>query len=481
MSERFLGRFFRPEGRPVSEIETGLPLAKPVAQEQPAANGVFNGENSPDSNRDGALRDDNTIEIRVALHKYLLDRINLGILDTMERAELHDELKPMVRDFIKLKNFPLNSRELEELISDTTDEMLGLGPLEPLLKDDTIADILVNNYQQVYIERRGQLDLTDVRFKDEEHLTRIINKIVSAVGRRVDESSPLVDARLADGSRVNVAVRPVTVDGPMVSIRKFSRRPFTLESLVKSHSMAEQMRVLLNAAVRGRKSIVISGGTGSGKTTMLNALSSQISFRERLITIEDAAELQLQQPHICRLETKPPTLDGRNEIRQRELLKNALRMRPDRIIVGEVRGEEAFDMLQAMNTGHEGSMCTVHANTPRDAISRLEQMIGMAGMPMSQMSIRSQIASAVHMIVQVERMHDGTRKLTSISEITGMENDVIQMQEIMGFKKGGLDEAGKIRGHYYATGLRPRFLDEISEVGVTVPLSIFDPARPLTH
>ena len=291
----------------------------------------------------------------------------------------------------------------------------------------------------------------------------------------------MVDARLADGSRVNVAVRPVTVDGPMVSIRKFSRRPYTLESLVKSHSMAEQMRILLNAAVRGRKSIVISGGTGSGKTTMLNALSSQISFRERLITIEDAAELQLQQPHICRLETKPPTLDGRNEIRQRELLKNALRMRPDRIIVGEVRGEEAFDMLQAMNTGHEGSMCTVHANTPRDAISRLEQMIGMAGMPMSQMSIRSQIASAVHMIVQVERMHDGTRKLMSITEITGMENDVIQMQEIMGFKKGGLDDAGKIKGHFYATGLRPRFLDEISEVGVTVPLSIFDPARPLTH
>ncbi len=481
MSERFLGRFFRPEGNLDQTPLPGPISESPVAVEQPMANGVFQGANTPDGMRDSSFRDDGTIEIRVALHKYLLDRINLGILDTINRTELHDELKPMVRDFIKLKNFPLNSRELEDLISDTTDEMLGLGPLEPLLKDDTIADILVNSYQQVYIERRGQLELTDVRFKDEEHLTRIINKIVSAVGRRVDESSPLVDARLADGSRVNVAVRPVTVDGPMVSIRKFSRRPFTLESLVKSHSMAEQMRILLNAAVKGRKSMVISGGTGSGKTTMLNALSSQISHRERLITIEDAAELQLQQPHICRLETKPPTLDGRNEIRQRELLKNALRMRPDRIIVGEVRGEEAFDMLQAMNTGHEGSMCTVHANTPRDAISRLEQMIGMAGMPMSQMSIRSQIASAVHLIVQVERMHDGSRKLVSITEITGMENDVIQMQEIMGYKKAGLDENGKIKGHYFATGLRPRFLEEIMEVGISVPLSIFDPARPLTY
>ncbi len=481
MSDRFLGRFFRPEGK-LDHVPLPSTISdSPVAVEPAPSNGVFHGTNIPDGTRDSSFRDEGTIEIRVALHKYLLDRINLGILDTMDRNELHDELKPMVRDFIKLKNFPLNSRELEELISDTTDEMLGLGPLEPLLKDDTIADILVNNYQQVYIERRGQLELTDVRFKDEEHLTRIINKIVSAVGRRVDESSPLVDARLADGSRVNVAVRPVTVDGPMVSIRKFSRRPFTLESLVKSHSMAEQMRILLNAAVKGRKSIVISGGTGSGKTTMLNALSSQISHRERLITIEDAAELQLQQPHICRLETKPPTLDGRNEIRQRELLKNALRMRPDRIIVGEVRGEEAFDMLQAMNTGHEGSMCTVHANTPRDAISRLEQMIGMAGMPMSQMSIRSQIASAVHMIVQVERVHDGSRKLVSITEITGMENDVIQMQEIMGYKKAGLDEHGNIKGHFYATGLRPRFLEEIMEVGVTVPLSIFDPSKPLTH
>jgi pilus assembly protein CpaF len=480
MSERFIGRFFRGDKPSTAgPLHTNVPLDDldaMVAMAIPAGEAAAGDKYSDTS---GNERED--ITIRVELHKYLLDRINLGLLDTMERSELHDELKPLVREFIKLRNFPLNSRELEDLISDTTDEMLGLGPLEPLLKDDTIADILVNSFRQVYIERFGQLELTDIRFKDEEHLGRIINKIVSAVGRRVDESSPLVDARLADGSRVNVAIRPVAVDGPMVSIRKFSRRPFTLDRLVATNSMSDAMRILLTAAVKGRKSIIISGGTGSGKTTMLNALSSQISVKERLLTIEDAAELQLQQPHICRLETKPATLDGKNEIRQRELLKNALRMRPDRIIVGEVRGEEAFDMLQAMNTGHEGSMCTVHANTPRDAISRLEQMIGMAGLPMTQMSIRAQIASAVDLIVQVERIHDGTRKLVSVTEITGMENDVIQMHEIMGFRKMGLDEAGRVRGQYYASGLRPRFLEQIAEIGLEVPTTIFDPVRISAH
>ena len=302
---------------------------------------------------------------------------------------------------------------------------------------------------------------------------------MTAVGRRVDESSPLVDARLPDGSRVNVAIRPVAVDGPLVSIRKFSRKPYTLERLVEGHAMAKAMQVLLTAAVKGRVSMIISGGTGSGKTTMLNALSSQISHKERLITIEDAAELQLQQPHVGRLETRPPTLDGRNEVRQRELLKNALRMRPDRIIVGEVRGEEAFDMLQAMNTGHEGSMTTIHANTPRDAISRLEQMIGMAGMPMSQISIRAQIASAITLIVQVERLHDGTRRLVSISEITGMEGDVVQMQEIMKFQKIGVDDLNRVKGTFKATGIRPRFLEHIAELGFHIPGEIFDPARPL--
>ena len=413
MNDRILGRFFRPansgaaagggDDSLVAELDA-------AAQADAVGNGAaFAGTQKPEDPQQKTKRE--MVAQRVALHRYLLDRINLGVLDTLPREELVDEVRPLVREYVRDNNFPLSSKELDELILDTTDEMLGLGPLEPLLKDDTISDVLVNKYDQVFIERFGVLEEADIQFKDEDHLMRIITKIVSAVGRRVDESTPLVDARLSDGSRVNVAVRPVAVDGPMVSIRKFAKRPYTLERLVAGHSMADAMRVLLVAAVKGRKSIIISGGTGSGKTTVLNALSSHISNKERLITIEDAAELQLQQVHVCRLETKPPTLDGKNEVRQRELLKNALRMRPDRIIVGEVRGEEAFDMLQAMNTGHEGSMCTIHANTPRDAISRLEQMIGMAGMPMTQMSIRQQIASAVDLIVQLERMHDGSRRV----------------------------------------------------------------------
>ena len=482
MNETVLGRFFTPAKAPAVPEKT-VPKSDAVKAEAttepaPAPADKDGQEGSAGKKSDHEKQD--KVSLRVALHRHLLDEINLSVLDTMYTEELVEEIRPLVREFIKKNHFPLSAPELDALILDTTNEMLGLGPLEPLLKDDTISDILVNSHEQVFIERFGQLEITDIRFKDEDHLMRIINKIVSAVGRRVDESSPLVDARLPDGSRVNVAVRPVAVDGPMVSIRKFSRRPYTLERLVESGSMAEAMKVLLAAAVKGRKSIIISGGTGSGKTTMLNALSSQISNAERLLTIEDAAELQLQQIHVCRLETKPATLDGRNEVRQRELLKNALRMRPDRIIVGEVRSEEAFDMLQAMNTGHEGSMCTVHSNTPRDALSRLEQMIGMAGMPMSQKSIRQQIASAIDLIVQVERMHDGTRKLVSIAEVTGMKNDIIQMQEIMAYKKMGLDEAGNVKGMHYATGIRPRFLEDIAEVGLTVPEGLFDPSRELS-
>ncbi|WP_425536830.1 CpaF family protein [Ensifer adhaerens] len=416
---------------------------------------------------------------RVNLHRYLLDRINLGILDTMDDEEIATEIRPLVKDYIRRNSFPLNAKEINDLIRDITDEMLGLGPIEPLLADDSVADILINGYNSVYVERRGKLENTAVRFKDEDHLLRVINKIVSAVGRRVDESTPLVDARLKDGSRVNVAIRPISVDGPLVSIRKFTRKPLTLERLVEHGAMANAMRILLSAAVKGRVSMIISGGTGSGKTTLLNALSSQISVEERLITIEDAAELQLQQPHVGRLETRPPTLDGRNEVRQRELLKNALRMRPDRIIVGEVRGEEAFDMLQAMNTGHEGSMTTIHANTPRDAVGRLEQMVGMAGMPMSQLSIRSQIASAITIIVQVQRLSDGSRKVVSISEITGMEGEVVQMQEIMRFRRIATNESGRIHGEFRATGLRPRFVEEFAELGITIPSAIFDPGKPL--
>ncbi|ANM12930.1 MULTISPECIES: CpaF family protein [unclassified Rhizobium] len=475
MASGIMGRFYRqePEKREHPEAaELSLIGAAQAMPNQPASEGATARE------EEASLGPDMVSE-RVNLHRYLLDRINLGILDTLDNEEIATEIRPLVKDYIRTNNFPLNAKEINDLIRDITDEMLGLGPIEPLLADDTIADILINGYNSVYVERSGKLESTAVRFKDEDHLLRVINKIVSAVGRRVDESTPMVDARLKDGSRVNVAIRPISVDGPLVSIRKFTRKPLTMERLVQYGAMADAMRILLSAAVKGKVSMVISGGTGSGKTTLLNALSSQISPKERLITIEDAAELQLQQPHVGRLETRPPTLDGRNEIRQRELLKNALRMRPDRIIVGEVRGDEAFDMLQAMNTGHEGSMTTIHANTPRDAVGRLEQMVGMAGMPMSQISIRSQISSAITMIVQVQRLSDGTRKVVSISEITGMEGEVVQMQEIMKFKKIGTDEGGRIHGEFRATGIRPRFVEEFAELGIEIPVTIFDPGKPL--
>ena len=422
---------------------------------------------------------DSLVALRVQLHRFILDRLNLGVIDQLERADLEERIRPLVRQYVREMNSPLNTAELDALVTSTADEMFGLGPIEPLLNDDTVADILINTPAQVYVERFGQLELTPIRFKDDDHLIRTINKIVSAVGRRVDESSPMVDARLADGSRVNVAIKPIAVDGPLVSIRKFSRKPYTLDRLVDNGSMAPQMRNFLVACVMNRVSLIVSGGTGSGKTTLLNALSAYISPKERLITIEDAAELQLQQPHVARMETRPPNLDGRGEIRQRELLKNALRMRPDRIIVGEVRGEEAFDMLQAMNTGHEGSMTTIHANTPRDGISRLEQMIGMAGMPMSQLSIRAQIAAAVRLFVQASRLSDGTRRVTSISEITGMEGDVIQMQEIYRFEKRGITDEGKVVGEFRATGIRPRLVEEFETVGQRFGREAFDPSKPL--
>lgn len=421
---------------------------------------------------------DDFLTLKVELHRHLIDRFNLTALESASKDEILNEIRPIVREFVRGRNVPLNARELDQLTSDTADEMLGLGPIEPLLKDDSIADILINTHNRVFIERRGVIEETAIRFRDEAHLLRIINKIVSAIGRRVDESAPMVDARLADGSRVNIAVRPISVDGPLVSIRKFSKNPYSLERLMAFNSIRQPMVDMLKIAVQARKSILVSGGTGSGKTTLLNALSSYIPARERLITIEDAAELQLQQPHVGRLETRPPNIEGKGEVRQRELLKNALRMRPDRIIVGEVRGEEAFDMLQAMNTGHEGSMATIHANTPRDAISRLEQMLGMTGMPMTVQSIRSQIASAIDIIVQLTRLSDGKRKVTSVAEVTGMEGDVIQMQEIFRFVRTGMEADGKILGHYEATGIRPRFLEDLRAMGIEFPGRYFEPGRP---
>ncbi|MDD3838744.1 MAG: CpaF family protein, partial [Phenylobacterium sp.] len=417
--------------------------------------------------------------LKVKLHGRLIDELDLSKLDKLEDGELRRQVMNLVMDFARGERLVLSSAELESLGASVYDEMVGLGPIEPLLKDDSINDILINGPYQVYVERRGELELTPVRFRDNDHLLRIVNRIVAGVGRRIDESSPMVDARLADGSRVNAAIAPITIDGAAVSIRKFSKKPYTLDKLVDVGAMPAPVAEFLYGAVRARVSTVISGGTGSGKTTLLNALSSAISNNERLITIEDAAELQLQQPHVVRMETRPPNIEGKGEIRQRELVKNALRMRPDRVILGEVRGEEAFDMLQAMNTGHEGSMATIHANTPRDAITRLEQMVAMSGMRLTPESMRGQIASAVGMIVQVMRLSDGKRKVMSVTEITGMEGQVVQMQEIFAFHRTHTGPDGAVHGEFRATGLRPRCLDEMIRRGIHYDTANFDPSRPL--
>ncbi len=425
------------------------------------------------------LRSDKLLDAKVRLHRKLIEEINLSALEKLPEEEIRRHVQGLVSQYVLNERLALNAQELAEFISEILDEMTGLGPLEPLLKDESINDILINGHECVYVERRGVLEPLAVRFKDEQHLLRIINKIVSAVGRRVDESHPLCDARLQDGSRVNVAVRPIGVDGPLVSIRKFSKKPLNLSKLVEVGALRPPMAELLASAVKARITTIISGGTGSGKTTMLNALSAFISEKERLITIEDAAELQLQQPHVGRMETRPPNVEGKGEIRQRELVKNALRMRPDRIILGECRGEEAFDMLQAMNTGHEGSMATIHANTPRDAISRMEQMIGMAGLPMTVASIRGQIAGAIQLIVQLQRQSDGKRKVTSIAELTGLEGDIIQMQEIFKFVRTGTAPDGTVQGQFQATGVRPRFLGHLTNLGIKLPGNYFDPSNPL--
>ncbi len=422
---------------------------------------------------------DGMLDMRLRLHARLIDEIDLSKLDKLDETEMRKQVRRLVGDFARTERLALNAGELDELGASVFDEMVGLGPIEPLLKDDSIADILINGPFQVYVERRGELETTPVRFRDNDHLLRIVNRIVATVGRRIDESSPMVDARLPDGSRVNAAISPIAIDGACVSIRKFSKKPYNLERLVDVGAMPAPVAEFLFGAVRSRVSTVISGGTGSGKTTLLNALSAAIRHKERLITIEDAAELQLQQPHVVRLETRPPSIEGKGEIRQRELVKNALRMRPDRVILGEVRGEEAFDMLQAMNTGHEGSMATIHANTPRDAITRLEQMVAMSGMRLPPESIRGQIASAVGLIVQVMRLSDGKRRLTSVTEITGMEGQVVQMQEIFAFHRLSTEADGNVVGEFRATGLRPRCMDEMIRRGIRYDTANFDPGRPL--
>ncbi|KCZ93959.1 CpaF family protein [Hyphomonas johnsonii] len=416
------------------------------------------------------------LDAKLRVHAKLIDELDLSALDKLDDDTMRQRVRGIISDIIRKEEMALSAAEETSFADAVMDEMTGLGPIEPLLKDDSIADILINGCDQVYIERNGELQLAPVRFADNDHLLRIVQRIVSAVGRRVDESQPLVDARLLDGSRVNAAIAPIAIDGPLVSIRKFSKSPLTIEKLVGFGAIPGPVAEFILGAVKCKASTVISGGTGSGKTTLLNALSSAISPKERMITIEDAAELQLQQPHVARMETRPPNIEGKGEIRQRELVKNALRMRPDRVILGEVRGEEAFDMLQAMNTGHEGSMATIHANNPRDAITRLEQMVMMGGMKISEEAIRGQIASAVNFIVQASRLSDGSRKVMSIAEITGMEGAVIQIQEIFKFERTGTSDEGKVIGKFIATGLRPKFLDEMERRGVHMPASMFDPS-----
>lgn len=426
----------------------------------------------------GRKRRERMAEIKLDLHRALLDNLNLAALEHASEKDLRGEITAIAAEILEEKSIVLNREDRQQLNSELYDEVTGLGPLETLLQDDTVNDILVNGPGQVFVEREGRLELSDVTFKDERHLLRIIDKIVSAVGRRVDESNPYVDARLADGSRFNAMVPPVAVDGSLVSIRKFKKDKLGIDDLVNFGAFSEEMAAYLQAAVATRLNIIVSGGTGSGKTTTLNALSAFIDHSERILTIEDTAELQLQQIHVGRMESRPPNVEGRGEVSPRDCLKNALRMRPDRIIVGETRGEEVIDMLQAMNTGHDGSMTTIHANSARDGISRLENMIAMAGIEMPIKAVRNQIASAVNLIVQASRLQDGSRRMTSITEITGMEGDVISMQEIFRFQRVGLTPDNKIMGHFTATGLRSHYSERFRMWGYDLPASIYDPIRP---
>ena len=411
------------------------------------------------------------------IHQALLGRLDLEAMELLTPDRLKDELRQMVERLLLEENLILNAGERRNLVRDIQYEMLGLGPLEPLLADPTVSDILVNTSRQIYVERKGRLELTEITFDDDDHLMKIIDKIVSRIGRRVDESSPMVDARLPDGSRVNAIIPPLAIDGPILSIRRFSTTPLQAADLVNFKSMSQEMALFLGALSKGKVNILISGGTGSGKTTLLNILSSDIPVSERVVTIEDAAELQLQQPHVVRLETRPPNIEGRGEVTQRALVRNALRMRPDRIILGETRGGEALDMLQAMNTGHEGSMTTIHANTARDALARLESMIAMAGVDLPAKAARAQVASAIGVIVQANRMSDGTRKLTSIHEITGMEGETVTMQEIFSFKQTGVGKEGQVQGYFAASGVRPRFWDRLLSRGIGLSESLFEPVR----
>lgn len=412
--------------------------------------------------------------LKNSIHRKVIELVDLDRLNQADQEGAKSELAHIIENLLVAESTPMTLEERERLSQEVLDEIFGLGPLEPLLKDDTISDILVNTYGKVYIERNGLLESTSIQFRDDTHLMTIIDRIVSAVGRRVDESSPMVDARLPDGSRVNVIIPPLALDGPCLSIRRFGGKPLNAEDLLRIRTATPEMLDLLEGCVRARLNILISGGTGAGKTTLLNVLSSFISNRERILTIEDAAELQLHQEHVVRLETRPPNIEGKGAIRQRQLVINALRMRPDRILVGEVRGEEALDMLQAMNTGHDGSLTTIHANSPRDALIRLETMVAMSNLNLPSSAVRQQIASALDVVVQVSRMSDGSRKLTHVSEITGMEGSVVTMQDIFVFKKMGIGEEGVVLGEFNPTGIRPKFSERLIASGIRLPMDMFE-------
>jgi pilus assembly protein CpaF len=413
-------------------------------------------------------------QVKADLHRKILDRLDLEKLGRSTGDTAREEVLVLIRNSVNSEVVPLSFAERERLSREILDEIFGLGPLEPLLKDHTISDILVNRFDKVYIERAGKLELTGLSFKDNQHLMQIIERIVSRVGRRVDESSPMVDARLPDGSRVNAIIPPLALDGACLSIRRFGRDPVTARNMIENHTLTEAMLELLSTMVKGKLNLLISGGTGAGKTTLLNVLSGYIPNVERIVTIEDAAELQLKQEHVVRLETRAPNIEGKGAVRQRQLVINSLRMRPDRIVVGEVRGEEAFDMLQAMNTGHEGSLTTVHANSPRDALARVENMVSMANLNIPERAVRHQIVSAIHAVIQVARLSDGTRKVTQISEVTGMENETIAMQDIFVFARRATDENGKVRGAFHATGLRPLFADRLATSGARLRPALFE-------
>lgn len=428
-----------------------------------------NGEGTAVSLEDGAYGNQGFQEMKAGLHRAIIARLDLAKLSMLSPDRVHAEVSRLAESLLLAENVPLSTIERDRLVNEVHHELFGLGPLEPLLGDPTISDILVNSYSSIYIERRGKLEKTIISFKDDEHLMRVIERIVSTVGRRIDEAQPMVDARLPDGSRVNAIIPPLAIDGPVLSIRRFGAEPLKMPMLIENGALTREIAILFEMCVRARLNIIISGGTGAGKTTLLNALSAYIPLDERIVTIEDSAELQMQQPHVVRLETRPMNIEGKGEVSQRDLVRNALRMRPDRIVIGEVRGGEAIDMLQAMNTGHDGSLTTIHANSPRDALARLETMIQMTGMRLSDRAMRQQVASAVNVVIQVARLTDGTRRVTSISEITGMEGETVTMQEIFLFERTGVDASGKVIGRFRTTGIRPRFAERLKQYGMQLP------------